>query len=449
MKPRKSASVEPQGELFKTELRFLIDERHALVRLAGEVDWAQLEATFGVSFHERLGRPAIPTRLMVALHYLKYAHDLSDEDVLGVWVENPYWQFFSGMKFFEHEAPIDPSSMSRWRKRVGEVGAEQLLGETIKAGLRLNLIKASQLQRVNVDTTVQEKHVRYPTDARLLNRARERLVKQAKTDGIELRQSYARLGKRELLQQSRYAHAKQFKRARRSTRKLKTFLGRVIRDVERKTDASSAELAELLVISKRIYEQQRTSKNKVYSIHEPLVECISKGKAHKRYEFGCKVSLAATSRGGWLLAAKAYHGNPYDGHTLKTTLEQLAGLAGSEPEHVFVDMGYRGHGYEGKANVHIDQRRRGRIPKSTWRWLKRRAAIEPTISHLKHGKRLDKNRLKGELGDQMNVILAAAGMNLHKILKAMAASPEHLALMWRWLLERLQPRPRITTTASA
>lgn len=228
MKPRKSAVTEPQGGLFKTELRFLVDERHALVKLAGEVDWAQLEAAFGVTFHERLGRPAIPTRLMVALHYLKYAFDLSDGDVIAAWVENPYWQFFSGMKFFEHEPPIDPSSMTRWRKRVGERGAEQLLKETIQAGLRMQVIKPTQLSRVNVDTTVMEKRVRFPTDARLLDRARERLVKQAQAEGIELRQSYARVGKRELLMQSRYAHAKQFKRAAKATRKLRTFLGRVI-----------------------------------------------------------------------------------------------------------------------------------------------------------------------------------------------------------------------------
>src|SRR5680860_1130075 len=438
MKPRKSAGEDPQGELFKSELRYLVDERHSLVKLAAEVDWGQFEKTFGLTFDEKLGRPGIPTRLMVALHYLKYSFDLSDELVVQGWVENPYWQFFSGEKFFQHELPIDPSSMTRWRKRVGEAGAEELLRETIQAGLRLKLIKPTQLQRVNVDTTVQEKNVRFPTDARLLDRARERWAKRAQAEGIELRQSDARVGKRELKQQSRYAHAKQFKRAGKSTKKLKTILGRVIRDVERKAVNPSRELSELLVVSKRIFEQQRKSRNKVYSVHEPGVECISKGKAHKRYEFGCKVSLAATSKGGWLLAAKAHHQNPYDGHTLAGTMAQLAKLSGREPEHAFVDMGYRGHGYDGECIVHVDKRRRGRIAKSTWKWMKRRSAIEPTIGHLKSSRRLDKNRLKGALGDQMNVIMSAAGMNLHKILKDLAGTPGSLAHFLRWLLELLR-----------
>lgn len=449
MKPRKSASEDPQGDLFKSELRYLVDGRHPLVKLAAEVDWVQFEATFGLTYDDKVGRPGIPTRLMVALHYLKYSFDVSDEAVVQGWVENPYWQLFSGEKFFRHQLPIDPSSMTRWRQRVGEAGAEELLRETIQAGLRLQLITPMQLQRVNVDTTVQEKHIRFPTDARLLDRARERLVKQAQAEGVELRQSYARVGKRELKMQSRYAHAKQFKRARRSTKRLKTILGRVIRDVQRKASAPSIELVELLDVSKRIFEQERSSKNKAYSVHEPGVECISKGKAHKRYEFGCKVSLAATSKGGWLLAAKAHHHNPYDGHTLNTTMGQLTRLSGREPQHAFVDMGYRGHTYDGECPVHVDKRRRGRIPHSTWKWMKRRSAIEPTIGHLKAGKRLDNNRLKGALGDQMNVILSASGMNFHKILKALTRIPGSLELLWRWLLELLRGHPAATRIAGA
>jgi len=215
----------------------------------------------------------------------------------------------------------------------------------------LQLITPTQLQRVNVDTTVQEKYVRFPTDARLLDRARERLAKTAQAEGIALRQSYARVGKRELKQQSRYAHAKQFKRAGKSTKKLKTILGRVIRDVEREAIEPSRELSELLVIGQRIFEQQRKSKNKVYSVHEPGVECISKGKAHKRYEFGCKVSLAASSKGGWLLAAQAHHHNPYDGHTLATTMAQLAKLSGREPDHAFVDSPPAGDTYQATSTL--------------------------------------------------------------------------------------------------
>ena len=364
-------------------------------------------------------------------------------------MENPYWQYFSGEKFFRHEPPIDPSSMSRWRTRVGDAGAEELLRESIQAGLRLSLIKTSQVARVNVDTTVMEKNVRHPTDARLLDRAREKLVKQAQAEGVRLRQSYVRVGKQALLQQSRYAHAKQFKRARRETRRLRTLLGRVIRDVQRKAVDPSPELKELLALSSRLHQQRRLDKRKLYSLHEPAVDCISKGKAHKRYEFGCKVALAVTSQGGWVLAAKALPGNPYDGHTLKATLEQASSLTGKELERVSVDMGYRGHDYEGPIIVNVDKRRRGRTPRSVWRWMKRRSAIEPTIGHLKEHKRLNRNRLKGALGDRINALLAAAALNLHKIMRALAASPAPLARFLDWLLDALELRRLSPTPAGA
>ena len=426
----------------------MINLGHPLVRLADEIDWRRFDQVFGVTYSEDSGRPAIATRLMVALHYLKYLHDLSDEQVVSAWVENPYWQYLSGMKFFEHRLPIDPSSMTRWRARIGEAGAEELLAETLAApsGLKLKAVKPRQLKRVNVDTTVQEKHIRFPTDARLYDRMRERLVKQARADGIELRQTYVRTGKQLLYQQSRYAHAKQFKRARKCTRKLRTFLGRVMRDVERKAITPSHELTHLLELGTRLYRQQRHDKNKLYSVHAPEVECISKGKAHKRYEFGNKVAVAATSKGGWLLAAKACHGNPYDGHTLKETMEQVDRVIGRIPEHVYVDMVYRGHDYEGEAEIHVDKRKRGRIAKSVWRWMKRRAGVEPSIAHLKDHKRMDRNRLKGKVGDAINALLSAAGMNLSKIIKALRALLSLLALLHTWLRPT---RPADSTTRSS
>lgn len=209
------------------------------------------------------------------------------------------------------------------------------------------------------------------------------------------------------------------KRAKGCTRKLKTYLGRVIRDIERNCHEPDPQLQSLLDIGSRILKQQRHDKNNIYSVHEPHVECISKGKAHKRYEFGCKVSVAATSRGGWFVGAMAVHGNPYDGHTLKDALAQVKRVEAC-PEHAFVDMGYRGHGYLGKVKVHVDKRRRGRTAKSLWSWMKRRAAIEPGIGHLKREHRMDRNRLKGVEGDRLNAILCAAGMNFHKLLRAAA-----------------------------
>jgi transposase, IS5 family len=191
----------------------------------------------------------------------------------------------------------------------------------------------------------------------------------------------------------------------------------VLRDVTRRCPQPEQDLKQLLEISQRILTQQRNDKHKVYSVHAPEVECISKGKAHKRYEFGCKVSVAATSRGGWFVGAMALHGNPYDGHTLSDALAQVQRIAGKTPNQAFVDMGYRGHGSHGGTEVHVDKRRRGRTARSLWRWMKRRAAIEPGIGHLKREHRMDRNRLKGELGDRLNAILSAAGMNFSKLLR--------------------------------
>ena len=433
MKPLTSKQHEPQTDLFKSELWAMIDHGHPLVKLSGVVDWERMNALFGASYCENVGRPAISTRLMVALHYLKYTFDLSDEDTVLTWIENPYWQYLSGMKYFEHDLPIDPSSMTRWRKRVGEAGAEALLQETIESGLKMNVVKSSQLARLNIDTTVQEKHVRFPTDARLYDRALERLATEAEANGVVLRQNYRRVSKQLLLKQSRHAHAKQFRRASKCTKKLRTYLGRVIRDIERKLPEQNAKLSDLLAVSKRIYEQQRGDHGKTYSVHAPEVECISKGKAHKRYEFGCKVSVAATSRGGWFVGARAIHSNPYDGHTLSEAMEQVVRVTGSEPAAVFVDRGYRGHGYTGAAQVHVDRLRRGGIAKSLWKWMKRRSAIEPGIGHLKHEHRMDCNRLKGQEGDMFNAILSAAGMNFSKLLK-------HAAALLRTFLEQFFSR---------
>jgi len=417
MRP-KSEPKQPQRELFQSELEQIIDMDHPLARLGMCIRWSCFEGTLGDTYHPTQGAPGISTRLMVALHYLKYQHDLSDEAVVAHWVENPYWQHFSGERYFQHRVPIDASSMTRWRGRLGEAGAEQMLRETIAAGIKMGAIGAADLKRVNVDTTVQTKAIRFPTDARLYHRCRERLVKAAWREGVTIKQSYRHVGKRLLLGSSRYAHARQMKRARACTRKLKTQLGRVTREIERQVTKPSDKLVELLETAHRIYAQQRQDKNKIYSVHEPKVECIAKGKAGKQYEFGNKVSVAVTSRGGWFVGAKSFAGNPYDGHTLDAQMKQVDNLIGHKVSQVHVDMGYRGHNYEGAVPVHVDKRRRGGTPPALWRWMKRRAAVEPGIGHLKNEHRLERNRLKGVAGDTINAILSAAAMNFHKLLGA-------------------------------
>ena len=238
--------------------------------------------------------------------------------------------------------------MSRWRKKLARSGAEKMLEESLKTGLREGFIKKSELTRVNVDSTVQEKAVRYPTDARLYDRLRERLVKSARKNGIELRQTYERIGKKVLRSQSGYAKANQFKRARKATKQLKTFLGRVLRDVKRKMTAPDMELQKLLDLGERLFNQKKSDKKKLYSIHESQVECIGKGKAHKKFEFGTKVGLVTSAKANWIMGAEAYPGNPYDGHTLKSALQQASKILGFEPEMAICDLGYRGHNYEGR-----------------------------------------------------------------------------------------------------
>jgi len=414
MRP-KSEPKHPQRELFQAELEQIIDMHHALVRLGKCIDWVSFEEALGATYHPTQGAPGIATRLMVALHYLKYQHDLSDEDVVAAWAENPYWQHFSGERYFQHRLPVDASSMTRWRGRLGEAGAEQMLRETIAVGIKMRVIRPADLKRINVDTTVETKAIRYPTDARLYHRCRARLVKVARAEGLTIKQSYEHVGRRLLMQSSRYAHARQMKRARAATRKLKTQLGRVLREIERQVTEPSEKLAKLLETAHRIYMQQRHDKNKVYSVHEPEVACIAKGKAGKPYEFGNKASVAVTSRGGWFVGARSFTGNPYDGHTLAEQMKQVDNLIGNKVSEVHVDMGYRGHDYDGAATVHVDKRRRGRTPRTLWRWMKRRAAIEPSIGHLKNEHRLERNRLKGVAGNAINAILAAAAMNFHKL----------------------------------
>jgi IS5 family transposase len=418
MNPKASAHTEPQRDLFRIELQHLVDRRHPLAQLADQIQWEQFESSFTPLFCTDNGRAACPVRLMVGLHYLKHTFDLSDEETVAQWVENPYWQYFCGGKFFEHTLPIHPSSMSRWRTRLKEAGVEAMLAELIAAGLRSGAIRPSMLERINVDTTVQEKFVRFPTDARLYDRMRERLVAAAQQRRIELRQSYTRVGRYTLMRQQRYASVQQFARARKMTKRLHTLLGRVVRDIQRKSAQPDAELMGWLSRAQRLLSQQRDDRQKLYSVHAPEVECVAKGKAQKRYEFGCKVSVATTSRGNWVVGAQALHGNPYDGHTLAGALAQVERLSGHKPQQAFVDLGYRGHRVESETEIHVVPRKRRHLAKSLRRWMNRRAAIEPMIGHLKSDHRMERNRLKGQLGDQLNALLSACGCNLRKLLGA-------------------------------
>ena len=405
------------GDLYRSRLDQILDHRHELFRLAGLIEWDRFDRTFG-RFYRPLGRPAKPTRLMVGLSYLQHTFNLSDEAVVERWRENPYWQWFCGCEYFQHQLPCDPSSLTRWRQRIGPEGLEKLLAATIHAGLESGAVQPASLERISVDTTVQPKAITHPTDAKLYLKALLALVRQAKKSGLKLRQAHTRLAKRAAAQVGRYAHARQMRRMRRELKRLKTYLGRVYRDVVRKVardEILSRRFAPLLGLTERLLMQERTSKNKLYSLHAPEVVCIAKGKAHRPYEFGSKVAVAVTNREGFVLASKALNGNPYDGHTLNATIDQVIAMTGVEPERTYVDRGYRGHDYGKKERVFIAGQRRGLTP-TIKRELRRRSAIEPMIGHMKEDGRLGRNHLLGTAGDAMNALLVGAGHNLRLIL---------------------------------
>jgi IS5 family transposase len=460
MQPPRSA-VDDQGDLFRSRLDQLLDAAHPLYKLADATDWKVFEREFEPLYHAETGRPGLPIRLLVGLHYLKYLHDVSDEIVVATWLENPYWQYFCGGTYFQHRFPCNPTTLVKWRQRVGADGLEKLLQETLAIAQRSGLLPAQELKQVNVDTTVQEKAVAFPTDARLYNKARRAVVRVAKTQGLPLRQSYERLGPRALQQQGRYSAARQGRRAKRETKRLRTYLGRVLRDVRRQCvrleeqgKVIPATLKEQLERAQRIYAQERKDRNKLYSMHAPEVECIAKGKVHQKYEFGCKVQIVTTSRQGWVVGIDAAHaevrsevgdhdkaeggthtgsGTPYDGATLKPALDQMERLTGSKPKTACVDRGFRGSKYHPEEVEVLVSGRRG-LSAPLKKLLKRRAAIEPVIGHIKAEHGLDRNYLKGREGDRINAMLSGCGFNLRKLLRA----SHKLKALWRLLSRWLQ-----------
>jgi len=418
MQPRPAPRA-PEEDLFRHRLENLLDTRHELCRLAAQIPWAQCTERFGALDAER-GRPGLPLRLLVELQLLKHLHAVSDEEVVGQWVENPYWQYFCGEEYFQHTLPIDPSQMPRFRQRLGETGCDWLLQLTITVGRETKTIRTSHLHQVSADTTVQPKAVAFPTDARLYLKGLRTLVRRAKQAGLVLRQSFTRLAPQAFVQHGRYAKAKQMKRARRMQKRLKVYLGRVARDVQRKLVAAPEHaegFQELFGRIERLLTQQRKDKGKLYRVHAPEVECLAKGKAHKPYEFGVKVSLATTLTSNFVVGLPALAGNPYDGHTLADQLDQGERLTGTRPRRCVVEQGYRGHGVEPTHTEVLSSRQRRKVTRAQKQALRRRKAIEPIIGHMKADGLLGRNFLKGAIGDTLNALLCGVGQNLRAILR--------------------------------
>jgi len=423
------ASKPIQSDLFKVMLKDIVFEKHELVLLCNAIDWERFERVLAPAYCADNGRPSIPVRMMVGLTFLKYMFGLSDQEVLDNWCENPYWQYFCGGELFEHEPPTDQTVMSRWRKKAGEIGVTDMIAETLASAVRNKVARAKDFERVNVDTTVQEKNIRFPTDARTLDRARERIVAVGTKLGIPFGRTYVRKGKTMLRKHSGYVKAKQFNRADNVVRAMKQYLRNVVGDVgsfhfvprNPSQTAQLAKLVELVGLSNKLIAQDKGTpgKDKIYSVHEPQVECIAKGKVHKRYEFGVKAGYVTSSRTNWVLGAMALPGNPYDGSTLAQMLNLAEEISGVKPQHAYCDLGYRGHNYEGECDVQVVNRFRKRKPRAILRWWKRRSAIEPVIGHVKSDHYMERNMLAGTEGDKLNAMLAAVGFNLVKLMRGL------------------------------
>ena len=437
---------ERHKDLFRPALEEIIDLGHPLVRLAREIDWDFLDGRFSAVCRSGPGQPPLPSRLVAGLLILKHMHDLSDEALCARWLENPYYQFFCGEESFCHKLPFDRSSLSRWRPRLSEEQLSALLQESLSVAHKTGALSSKDMERVAVDTTVQPKAVAFPTDARLLHKAIVMLGKQAKKHNVPLRQSYVRVAKRAALMAGRYSHAKQFKRHNRQLKFLRTRLGRLVRDIRRKTE-HDAELRQAFAIPLARADQIRRQKQrqrgwKLYSWHAPEVECIGKGKAKAPYEFGCKVSVATPvtkPKGGqFVLHTKALHGNPYDGHSLGPVVAEMQKLTSVEARRIHVDKGYRGHNYPNKFRVWLSGQVR-RVTKTIRREMKRRAAVEPVIGHLKAEHRMERNYLKGRAGDRANAVLAAAGYNFSLLIRWFEALLRALIALILAIVPRPQP----------
>lgn len=390
-----------------------LSHQHPLYILANNIQWSVFEEAFQKHYAEE-GRPAKPIRLMVALLMLKHIRNLSDENVVEQWMENVYYQYFSGEKSYACGVPCEASELVHFRKRIGSEGVALVLKESI----RVNGTDSDD-PHVSVDTTVQEKNITFPTDDKLYKKIIAKCQQIAQTEGLPVRQTYTRTLKTLSLQQRFRNHPRNKAKARKADRKVKTIAGRLVREVERNLPAQSKHQSDV-VLFKRVLAQKRSDSGKVYSLHEPQVQCISKGKEHKKYEFGNKVSIVHTQNTGVIVGALGFR-NEYDGHTLEKALAQTTHLTGRAPKTATVDRGYKGRSTIGETVVQIPK---PFSTKTTTRYkqqklkrsFRRRAAIEPVISHLKSDHRLSRNFYRGITGDNINIMLSAAAFNFKRMM---------------------------------
>ena len=410
----KKIDKQPQLEMYKTVLLSFINPNHELCQLAGKIDWDKLEKDLAPNYSE-IGRPAVPVRTIVGLLLLKQIYNLGDETVIERWLENPYWQHFCGEVYFQYRHPFDPSDFVHFRKRIGEEGMKRIFRESVHLFSIAEL--KQQVKEVRIDTTVQEKNITFPTDRRLYEKVVSYCFRIAEKEGIELKRSFPR-EVRKLRAALRFSHhPRMHKKRMKLEKQFYRLTVRIYNSLVDRIDDIAESHDAVIDVMYRVLTQQRYDTNKVYSLHEPGVHCIAKGKEHKKYEFGNKSSFAYTRRGGIIVGALAFDSNPFDGHTLKPQLIQVEELTGITPRYAIVDRGYKGQNQIGKTNVVMPKnlKRESRyLKKKREERCRSRSGIEGLISHLKLDHRMLRNYLKGPQGDKTNTFLAAAAYNMKK-----------------------------------
>jgi IS5 family transposase len=434
------SSCGKQGHLLYPDLLGQLNPKHPLLVLAQKFPWALFEKEFA-QFYSSVGRPAKSIRLMVGLLLLKQIEGLSDERVVQVWVQNPYHQAFCGVESFQWDLPCDPTDLVYFRKRIGEAGVEKIFQASV-----LLHGKASLEREVVIDTTVQEKNITFPTDTKLRLKVMNRCWRLAEEESLQLRRSYRREVKKTLriIRFNKGKKRDDKKRVTAAIRRIKTMANALLRDVTRKLPESSLVARhEELERYRRVVNQERQDKNKIYSLHEPEVLCISKGKEHKKYEFGAKASIAMTKTNCIIVGAKSFSHNAYDGDTLKAVLSQVKSIRGQSPETSFCDRGFRGRKRIDGTAIVLPEAPSSNVSEYAKRKARenfgRRSAIEPVIGHLKNHFRLARNYLKGTIGDAINLLLAAAAFNLKKWLNALAKGK----LFWLLILFGMNCRKEV------
>ena len=399
-----------------SSLSDMLDQSHPLYKLADKIDWAKFDTAFAPLYCQNNGRPAEPIRLMCGLLILKHLRNLSDESLVEQWSENAYYQYFCGMPEFVPGAPCASSELVHFRNRIGEKGIELIFQESIRVNNEEDDDRHHDV--AFIDSTVQEKNITYPTDAKLHKKTVRKVLGIVHELGLPLRQSYTFVLKRVYRDQRFRNHPKNRNKALKADRKLRTIAGRLVRELKRNLGEHSL-YNKLIERFEAILAQRRHSQKKIYSIHEPQVQCISKGKEHKKYEFGNKVSIIRSAT-GIILGAQSFR-NEYDGHTIEASLAQVERLTQRKIKILAGDRGYRG-----KKEVNGTQILIPDAPKpSDSRYQKRkkhklfckRAGIEPTIGHLKSDYRLGRNFYKGVTGDAVNLLLAAAAYNFKRAMR--------------------------------